>query len=46
MPFLLVARNAQEIASGNFSNRYFCRLNNLGERHFAIHHTQRSGDRA
>jgi hypothetical protein len=36
----------KKIAGGNFSNRYFCRLNNLGGRHFAIHHTQRSGDRA
>ena len=36
----------KKIARGNFSNRYFCRLNNLGERHFATHHNRRSGDRA
>ena len=37
---------ARKLPVGIFSNRYFCRLNILGERHFAIHHTQRSGDRA
>ena len=37
---------ARKLPVGIFSNRYFCRLNNLGERHFATHHTQRSGDRA
>ncbi len=36
----------KKIARGNFSNRYFCRLNNLGGRHFATHHNQRIGDRA
>ncbi len=36
----------KKITSGNFSNRYFCRLSNLGGRHFATHHNRRSGDRA
>lgn len=37
---------ARKLPVGIFSNRYFCRLNNLGERHSATRHNQRSGDRA
>jgi len=35
-----------KMAGGYFSNRYFCRWNSLGERHFATRHNWRSDDRA